>query len=40
MFRNGLTPETPLSVRADRILLDKKENGLQALYPTAAGPAM
>jgi hypothetical protein len=31
MLRNDLTPETSLSVRADRILLDKKGNGQQPL---------
>ena len=39
MFRNGLTPETSLSVRAGRILPDKKGNGQQTLYQTA-GPSM
>ena len=40
MFRNGLTPETSLSVRAGRILLDKKGNGQQTLYQTTAGPSI
>jgi len=40
MFRNGLTPETSLNVRAGRILLDKKGNGQQTLYQTTVGSSM